>query len=169
MPRRLIREPPVRLYLACVVYAFLHTKCSCFALLHPQKCGSISRTLKNHHYIISSISASEIRTARYPCLFLSANSNKLSDQDSKTSKSSSASLGKRVVDLYVGYCKRLWRETSPLARMKSAKDKAILAVERVQNLVKGSDGDLRNEYWNFDVEEDPDWIKAKKTMCVDQD
>mmetsp|Transcript_2203 Transcript_2203/g.3381 ORF Transcript_2203/g.3381 Transcript_2203/m.3381 type:complete len:582 (+) Transcript_2203:111-1856(+) len=163
MPHRLIRESSVRLYLACVVYALLHTKCSCFALLHSQKCGSISRTLKNHHCnIISSRSATEIGTARYPCLFLSANSNKLSDQDSKTSESSS--LGKRVVDLYVGYCKRLWRETSPVARKKSAKDKAILAVERVQNLVKGSDGDLRNEYWNLDAEEDPDWIKAKKTM-----
>jgi hypothetical protein len=33
----------------------------------------------------------------------------------------------------------MWRETSPLARKKSAKDKAILVVERVQNLVKGSD------------------------------
>jgi hypothetical protein len=41
--------------------------------------------------------------------------------------------------LYVRYFKRLWRETSPLARKKGAKDKAILVVERVQNLVKGSD------------------------------
>ena len=59
------------------------------------------------------------------------------------------SLGEKVVKMYVGYCRRLWRETSVEARQRIAQNKAIAAIERVQHLVEGAGGDMGHEYWDF--------------------
>ena len=48
-------------------------------------------------------------------------------------------LPERVVNTYVDYATRLWRETDPVVRKKIAAEKAISAIKRVEHIMKGEE------------------------------
>lgn len=83
--------------------------------------------------------------------------NRRSNNDSK------ASLGERAVTLYVGYAKKLWRETSADQRKRLARENAIASIEKVNHLVDGVG--LGGAFWDMNDEKDDEETKmAKRQM-----
>jgi hypothetical protein len=162
---------PLLVLVTCVL---LLTDCSCFVLRQYKNCINVSSSRKLHDITVRSTTQNKHTTTCPPIWFshhrprlplrmpvYSTNASHL-DPNKQSSTSSAPSLGKRIVNLYVGYCKRLWRETSPLARKNFTKKNTIAAIGRVQKLVKDScDGALGQEN-----REDQELLKAKKMMYV---
>jgi hypothetical protein len=162
---------PLLVLVTCVL---LLTDCSCFVLRQYKNCINVSNVRKLHDIAVRGATQSKHTTTSPPIWFknhrprlplrvpvYSTNASHL-EPNKQSSTSSAPSLGKRIINLYVGYCKRLWRETSPLARKNFTKKNTIAAIGRVHKLVKDSCGGESGQ----ENREDQELLKAKKMMYV---
>ena len=70
-----------------------------------------------------------VRNKQMSKFYLSKNNNRVAKR----------LLPKKLVNIYVDYATRLWRDTDPEARKKIASKKATSAVKRVEHLMQGEE------------------------------
>lgn len=161
-----------RLFFVLFPCVLLLTHCSCFVVRHCNSCISISTGRSpNEAFLNRQIKRSttyspnlwwnekRLTTARKVTAY-STNAAQLDPNKQSSRSSTSTSLGKKVINLYVGYCKKLWRETSPLARKNFRKKNTMAAIGRVQKLVKESCSEEIGQENTIDQE----LLKAKELM-----
>jgi hypothetical protein len=159
-------------------FILLLTDCSCFVLRHYSS-YSVTKSRNPNEASINRVNHIRPSSTYSPSLWLNEERPRTAigvtsystkaahlDPNKQSSRSSSPeNLGKKVVNLYVGYCKKLWRETSPLARKNFRKKNTMAAIGRVHKLVKES----CSEDIGQENKVDQELLKAKEMMYVHKD
>lgn len=173
MCRRKLSAAAVLFFVLLTCFLLL-TQCSCFVVRHGNSCISISTSRSFHETLLNR--QMKRSTTYSPNLWLnekrppivrkvtaySTNAAQIDPNKQSSRSSTPTSLGKKIINLYVGYCKKLWRETSPLARKNFRKKNTMAAIGRVRKLVKESCSEEIGQENKIDQE----LLKAKELMYV---
>jgi hypothetical protein len=152
------------LLLLIVLPILLHQNADAFQVPTPQRIITQSVTIARSS-VIQSVVSPQHQEANQDEVDneLEANSEHENDKSRRTLRlrhGNKASIGERAVTLYVGYARRLWKETSTEERKRLARENAVASIEKVHHLVDGVG--LGGAYWDLTDEKDDDENKEAK-------